>query len=305
MGAVSAMEIVFLGTSSMVPTKERNQSAVFITYKNEGILVDCGEGTQKQFKIAGIPLPKVTKILISHWHGDHVLGLPGLLQTLGSSTTDHRMQVFGPRGTKEQFVHMQKAFYMEDNNNRLALEVNDVEKEIVFENEDFYIEAKRLQHSVPCLGYSIVEKDKIHINVSAAKKLGLPEGPLLGQLQEGKTVAWKGKQIKPDEVTYKTKGKKVTVIMDTELCNSAVELAKGADVLICESTYANDLEEKAASYKHMTAGQAAMIANKADVGRLVLTHFSQRYISTQPLEDDARVTFDKATCAKDFMRIKI
>ena len=299
------MEIIFLGTSSMVPTKERNQSSVFITYGNDGILVDCGEGTQKQFKIAGIPLTKVTKILISHWHGDHVLGLPGLIQTLRSSTTEHHLQVFGPKGTKVQFEHMEKAFYMEDDSRGLTLEVSDIEKEILFENDDYSIKAKKLQHSVPCLGYSIIEKDKVHVNISAAKKLGLPEGPMLGELQQGKPVVWKGRQIKPEEVTYATKGKKVTVVMDTELCNAAVELAEGSDLLICEATYANDMEEKAAGYKHMTAGQAAMIANKAGVAKLVLTHFSQRYKNTQKLEEDARTTFDNVICAKDFMRVKV
>ena len=299
------MEIVFLGTSSMVPTKERSQSSVFIGYKNDGILVDCGEGTQRQFKITGLPLTKVTKILISHWHGDHVLGLPGLVQTLRSSTTEHYLQVFGPKGTKEQFEHMEKAFYMENESTGLTLEVNDVEKEAVFENADFYIKAGKLHHSVPCLGYAIVEKDKVHINVNAVKKLGLPEGPMLGQLQQGKPVSWKGRQVKPDEVTYTTKGKKVAVIMDTELCNTAVELAEGSDLLICEATYANELEEKASGYKHLTAGQAAMIANKAGVAKLVLTHFSQRYKNTQKLEEDARITFDNVICAKDFMRLKV
>ncbi|MBI2550000.1 ribonuclease Z [Candidatus Woesearchaeota archaeon] len=299
------MEIVFLGTSSMVPTKERNQSAVFISHGSEGILVDCGEGTQRQFKITGIPLTKITRILVSHWHGDHVLGLPGVIQTLNSSTTGHRLQVFGPKGTRAQFEHMGKTFLMEYGDGRLKLEVNDIEEGMVFENDDFYIESKKLQHSVPCLGYSIVQKDRVHINLAAVKKLGLPEGPLLGQLQAGKTVTWKGKIVKPSEVTYATKGKKVTVIMDTELCNSAIELAEGADVLICEATYADELEGKAGEYKHLTAGQAATIANKAGAGKLVLTHFSQRYKTTQQVEEDARTTFDNVICAKDFMRLEV
>lgn len=299
------MEIIFLGTSSMVPTKERNQSAVFVSYKNEGILVDCGEGTQRQFKITGIPLTKVTKVLISHWHGDHVLGLPGLIQTLNSSTTGHRLQVFGPKGTKAQLEHMKKAFLMEEKGGSLALEVYDAEEGVFFETGDFFLEAAWLDHSVPCLGYSIVEKDKVHIDMLAAKKLGLPEGPLLGQLQEGKSVAWKEKTVKPSDVTYKEKGKKVTVIMDTRLCNSAVKLAKDSDLLICEATYADELEAKAGEYKHLTAGQAAAIANKAGVRKLVLTHFSQRYKNTQQVEEDARTIFDNIVCAKDFMRVEV
>lgn len=299
------MEVVFLGTSSMVPTKERNQSAVFISCKNEGILVDCGEGTQRQFKITGIPLTKVTKVLISHWHGDHVLGLPGLIQTLNSTTTEHRLQIFGPKGTKTQLDYMRKAFLMEGNGGSLALEVNDVEEGGFFETTDFRLEAALLDHSVPCLGYSIVEKDKVHVDMAAVKKLGLPEGPMLGELQEGKPVAWKGKTVRPADVTFAMKGKKVTVIMDTQLCNSAVKLAKDADLLVCEATYADELEGKAGEYKHLTAGQAAAIANKAGAGKLVLTHFSQRYKATGEIEENARRTFDKILCARDFMRVNV
>lgn len=299
------MEIVFLGTSSMVPTKDRNQSAVFVSYKNEGILVDCGEGTQRQFKITGIPLTKVTKVLISHWHGDHVLGLPGLIQTLNSSTTSHHLQVFGPKGTKTQLEYMKKAFLMEEKGGGMVLEVHDVEGGIFFETDEFYLEAAGLDHSVPCLGYSIVEKDKVHVDVAVARKLGLPEGPLLGELQEGRTVTWKGKAIKPADVTFKTPGKKVTVIMDTQICNSAIKLAEGADLLICEATYSDELEGKAGEYKHLTAGQAATIANKAGAGKLVLTHFSQRYKTTGGIEENARGTFDNVICAKDFMRVNV
>ncbi len=299
------MEITFLGTSSMVPTKDRNQSSVFVSYKNEGILVDCGEGTQRQFKITGIPLTKVTKVLISHWHGDHVLGLPGLIQTLNSSTTTHHLQVFGPKGTKTQLEYMKKAFLMEEKGGGLMLEVQDVEGGIFFETGDFYLEAAGLDHSVPCLGYSIVEKDKVHVDMAVVKKLGLPEGPLLGELQEGKAVTWKGKVVKPADVTFKTSGKKVTVIMDTRICNSAIELAEGADLLICEATYADELEGKAGEYKHLTAGQAAAIANKAGAGKLVLTHFSQRYKTTGQIEENARGTFDNIVCAKDFMRVNV
>lgn len=299
------MEVVFLGTSSMVPTKERNQSAVFVSYKNEGILVDCGEGTQRQFKITGIPLTKVTKVLVSHWHGDHVLGLPGLIQTLNSTTTEHRLQVFGPKGTKTQLDYMRKAFLMEEKGGGLALEVFDVEEGVFFETRDFYLEAAMLDHSVPCLGYSIIEKDKVHVDMAAVKKLGLPEGPMLGELQEGKPVAWKGKTVKPAEVTFATKGKKVTLIMDTQICNSAVKLAKDSDLLVCEATYADELEGKAGEYKHLTAGQAAAIANKAGAGKLVLTHFSQRYKATGELEEDARLTFDNVLCARDFMRLNV
>ena len=299
------MEIVFLGTSSMVPTKERNQSALLISYGSEGILVDCGEGTQRQLKIAGISPAKITKILITHWHGDHVLGLPGLIQTMSSFDIEQQLDIYGPEGTQRQLEHLKKAFLMEENRGGLKVSGNEVSEKRFFEGREFALEAMRLDHTAPCLGYSLVEKDKRKIDLDKAKKFGLQPGPLLGQLQEGKTVSWKGKTVKPEDVSHVAKGKKVTVISDTKLCKACTELAEGADVLICEATYSNDLEEKAELYKHLTAQQAALIANNAGAKRLILTHFSQRYKNVQQIEEEARTVFDNVICAHDFMKINV
>lgn len=296
------MEIIFLGTSSMVPTKERNHSAILITYKSEGILIDCGEGTQRQMKIAGIKPNKVTKILISHWHGDHVLGLPGLIQTLAAGEYDKVLRIYGPKGTNEHFAYMNKAFVTE---NTLKIEVNEVRSGRFFEDKDFYLEAFELKHGIPCLGYNFVEKDRRRIRVENIKKLGMGEGPLLGKLQQGISVKWKNKTIKPDDVTYVVKGKKISFIADTFMCNECIKLAENADILICEATFASDLEDKAHRYKHMTAKQAGLIANRAGAKKLVLTHFSQRYKNTQDVEEDARNVFDNVVSAHDFMKIKI
>src|SRR3989338_11661443 len=140
------MQLTFLGTSSMVPTKERNQIAVFLSYGSEGILLDCGEGTQRQFKIAGISLTKVTKILLSHWHGDHVLGLPGLLQTIGSEDYNGTLEIYGPKGTKKFFDNMVKSFYYD---RKIELKIEEVKNGKFFENGDFYIEAMEMEHKVP------------------------------------------------------------------------------------------------------------------------------------------------------------
>ena len=156
------MQITFLGTSSMVPTKERNQIAVFLSYGSEGILFDCGEGTQRQFKIAGISLTKVTKILISHWHGDHVLGLPGLIQTLSSMDYSGKLEIYGPAGTKKRMEKMFEAFVFDK---RLNFAVNEVKNGIFFENSEFQLEAYQMEHSIETLGYRLVEKDKIKIDM--------------------------------------------------------------------------------------------------------------------------------------------
>ena len=149
------MQLAFLGTSSMVPTKERNQIAVFLSYGSEGILFDCGEGTQRQFKIAGISLTKVTKILLSHWHGDHVLGLPGLIQTLSSTDYKGKLEIYGPIGTKKRMEKMFEAFVFDK---RLNFVVKEVKNGVFFENNEFQLEAYSLEHGIEILGYRFVQK---------------------------------------------------------------------------------------------------------------------------------------------------
>jgi len=297
------IEIVFLGTSSMVPTKERNHSGILLRYKNDAILVDCGEGTQRQLTLAGISASKITKILITHWHGDHTLGLPGLLQTLAANGYEGNLEIYGPKGSKEKFKYMFKAF--EFDQSQLSYSITEIEKGKFFDNDNFFLECLQMEHSVPCLGFSFVQKDKRRVELQKAKKSGLQEGPLLGKLQDGKSVTLKGKKIKPDEVTYIVKGKKVTFILDTLLCKNAFTLAKGADLLVSESTYTSDLEEKGRKYGHMTAQQAASIANKSGVQKLILTHLSARYKDGKEVEDDARDLFENVVVAYDLMKVKV
>ena len=296
------MQITFLGTSAMVPTKERNHSAVLISYSSEGILIDCGEGTQRQMKIAGIKPSKVTKILISHWHGDHVLGIPGLIQTLAKNEYDRVLEIYGPKGTKERMKNMFKAFSFED---KIEIRIHEITKKRFFEGKDFFLEALPLEHSITTLGFTFIENNKRRIRVDAVRKLGIPDGPLLGKLQSGKSITFKGKKITPEQATYIVKGKKATFIADTVECNNALELAMDADILVCEATYADDLKEKAEEYRHMTSKQAALLANNANVKKLILTHFSQRYKTMEEIEDDAKDVFSNTICAYDFMKIKI
>jgi len=295
------MEAIFLGTSCMVPTKERNHQGIFITVKNEGILVDCGEGIQRQFRVADIKPTKITKILITHWHGDHVLGLPGLLQTLGSSEYERELEIYGPKGTKKAFEYMFKAFSFKIEFPHKILEIENDKLDF----KDIIIESKKLEHGVPCIGYSIKEKDTRRIKLPKIKALGIPQGPLLGKLQDNKSVEWEGKKIDPKEVTYIVQGKKIAVVLDTLPTKSAYTLAKDADLLICESSYAHDLLEKAENYFHMTARQAAEIASQNDVKKLVLTHFSQRYKTPEQILEDAKMVFENTLAAHDFMKVKV
>jgi ribonuclease Z len=296
------IEIVFLGTSSMVPTKERNQSALFISFNAQGILVDCGEGTQRQFKLANIPITKITKILITHWHGDHTLGLPGLIQSLAASEYNKKLEVYGPEGTKKHMAAMWEAFVTD---RKIEYDVIEIKEGKFFENNEFALEAYTMNHGIATLGYNFIEKDRRRINVGKIKKLGIPEGPLLGKLQDEKDIFFEGKSIKSDEVTKIVNGKKISIISDTLLCDNCYKMAKDADLLICESTYSSNLEGKGEDYKHMTSKQAALVASKTNAKKLILTHFSARYKSTLELNEDARTYFDNTECAFDLMKIRI
>ncbi len=292
------MKITFLGTSASVPTKERNHSAVALNYKNENILLDCGENIQRQLTIAGISAARITKIFISHWHGDHVFGLPGLLSTLASSAHPKTIEIYGPVGTKKLYNLMMRSFL---GKNSLKVKIIEIKKEgKFFEAEDFYLVAAKLNHPITCLGFSFVEKDRRKVIKEYLKKVGLPSGPIIKNLQEGKNIKFKGKTIKAKDATYVQKGKKLTFLSNTGLSNACTKLSKNSDILICESTFGSDLTKLAVEYRHLTAKQAASIAKKSKVKHLFLTHFSPRYTDISILEKEARSVFRNTICAKDF-----
>jgi ribonuclease Z len=296
------MEITFLGTSCAVPTKDRGHSTFYLDYKGEGILFDCGENSQRQLKIAGIKPAKITKVLISHWHGDHVFGLPGLIYTLGMGEYNKTLKIYGPPGTKKYLATMLDSTV---DAVRIKIEVNEVGEGVFYEGKWFRLEAAKLEHRCPTLGFAFVEKDRRRIDVKYTKKAGIPEGPLLGRLQEGKSVTWKGKKINAKDATYVVKGKKLVYIADTLPCRGANKIAKNADLLIVASTYTSKDKDKAEKHLHLTAQQAGLIASKSNVKQLVLTHFSTRYKNIHDLEQDARDVFDNSFAAKDFMKIEL
>lgn len=294
------MEITFLGTGSMMPTAERNHSAVLLSYKNETMLFDCGEGTQRQLRMAKISPTKITKILITHWHGDHMLGLPGLIQTMGACEYSRVLEIYGPGGTKSYLKKLLSSFIMES---RVKMKVVEIEKRAFYENDDFMLEALPVRHSAPCLAYAFIEKDKRKINIEYLKKYGLKKHPILKELQKGKDIVWEGKKIKAEKATVLKKGRKIVYITDTTHCENLVKIAKDADLLICESTLSSKLKEKAARIKHMASCDAAEVARKAKAKKLVLTHFSQRYKSVSELKKEAKAIFPETECAEDFMKI--
>jgi ribonuclease Z len=301
------MKITFLGTGAMVPTKERNVQSIHLEVDGEGILVDCGEGTQRQMNIAGINRTKIRKILISHWHGDHVAGIVGLLQTISSSEEPKNIKLFGPKGSKEYFHHMLKscAFELRMSVDIIEIIPKDNKPVLFFENDNYFLEAAKLRHSIPCIGYVFKEKDQRTINMVKAKKLGLTEGPDIGKLKRGEAVLLKQKTVTADMVSTIKKGKRIAFVLDTEECAGLNNLARDADVFICEATYDSSLDEKAEEYKHMTAQTVAQIASQENVKKLILTHFSQRYKTIEAIEKDAKKVFPTTVCAFDFMHVKV
>lgn len=297
------MELTFLGTSYAVPTKRRNHSAIWITHEGESILLDCGEGTQRQFKKAELNAMKITKLVLTHWHGDHILGIPGLLQTLALNNYSKELEIYGPRGTKK-FMEMMKNLFIHSED--LKFKVNEIGEGDKIESKDLRITAFEMDHGVPCLAYSIEQKDRVKIDMAKLKKIGLKEGPLIGELQRGKDVTVNGKKIKAKDVTFLKKGKKIAVVLDTKLNSNCIKAAKDSDLLVCETTYLESDKDKASEYKHLTASQAAEIAHKSKSKQLYLTHISQRYESNElQILKEAKKKFKNTFLANDLMNVKL
>src|SRR3989338_1105301 len=294
----SKIKITFLGTGDAIPSARRNHSAIFLNYDAENILIYCGEGTQRQFRKAKLNPCKLTKILITHWHGDHVLGIPGLLQTLALSGYNKTLYIYGPRGTKKYIEEIMKIFKFVG---KYEIKVEEISsKGKFFETSDFYLEAEQMEHGTPANAYNFVIKDKIRIDKKKLEKSKLPLGPLIKNLKEGKDVFYQGKKYKAKELTYFEKGKKISVVLDTAVNPRIEGFAKNSDLFVSESSFSKELEEQAKEYMHMTAEQAANIAKKAKVKKLILTHISSRYEKNlNQILNEAKKIFKESYLVKD------
>lgn len=297
------IKLTFLGTGSAIPTKKHNHSAFLVSYKNENILIDCGEGTQRQFRQAEISPSKLTRLFITHWHGDHVLGIPGLLQTLALNNYQKKLHIYGPRGTKRFISIILEAFIFAG---KIDYEIHEISSSKVLETEDFIIEATLVHHGAESLAYSFVEKEKIRLDKAKLKKFKIPNSPLIGELQKGKDIVFNGKKIKAKSIIYKQGGRKITIILDTGMNDKLFKFAENADILVCESSYSKELEKEAKEYNHLTSEQAATIAKKAKVKSLYLTHLSQRYeYNPKIIEKEAKKIFKSTKLANDLDEIVI
>jgi ribonuclease Z len=298
------IKLIFLGTADAFPSSKRNHSSILLSYEDENILVDCGEGTQRQLRKAKINPCKITRILITHWHGDHVLGIPGLLQTLAFSQYNKTLFVYGPKGTKKYMQEMMKTFAFV---NKLKTEVREIDGSGKFLDEkDFYLEAEKMTHGAPCNAYNFVKKGKLRIDKNKLKKANLPAIPLIKKLKEGKDIAYEGKKYKYKNLTYEADSLKISFVLDTSFNKKIIPFVRDSDLFVCESTFSSHLESKAREHNHMTASQAAETAKKAKVKKLYLTHLSQRYENKMDIIlKEAKKIFKNSFVAEDLKEVEV
>ena len=303
---MSGRELVVLGTASQAPTRSRNHNGYLLRWDADGLLFDPGEGTQRQMLFAGVTATQVTRICITHFHGDHCLGLPGVLQRMSLDRVPHAVEACYPAESREIFTRLRRAALFRD---VLDLRERPVAGDgPVAEASSFRLEARRLSHSVPTVGYRLAEPDGRRIRPDRLAAWDI-SGPDVGRLQrQGRLAAPGGRVVTLEEVSEPRAGQRFAFVMDTRLCEAAFALADQADMLVCESTFAGTEAGLAREYGHLTAGQAGRIAAESGARLLVLTHFSQRYHPDEGrrLADEAASAFGgQVVLARDLNRIPV
>lgn len=305
------MKLTFLGTSAGSPTAERNVSSIMLDLRQERgrlWLFDCGEATQMQMQKAKFSLAKLEMIFLTHLHGDHLFGLPGVLTTRSLMQNQSPLTLVGPKGIK-QFIQT----VIDISYSWLTYPLNIIELEqdgLVFEDNKFRVEAKLLAHRVPCFGYRIIEKDlPASLDIDKLKKDNIHIGSFYRDLKEGRTVTLEDGRIIHGKDYLETirKGKKIAILGDTIPCQASIDLAQDVDLLIHEATQEQALEEKALERGHSTTVHAATIAKQAHARRLIITHISPRYTLNDKtkLVNEARNIFAPTEIATDFATFEV
>ena len=305
MGYLDPMiRVRFLGTAASRPTVGRNVSGIAVQREGESFLLDCGEGTQRQIMRFGTGF-SFSHIFITHGHADHFLGLPGLLRTMGLQGREDPMTIYGPAGTADL---LRTAVRMGVERLAFPVEVKSLRDGDRVEFDGWAVHAYEVDHGVAALGYALVEEMRLgRFDVEMARGLGVPEGPLFGQLHRGRAVEVDGRVIAPDEVVGPPRpGRKVVYTGDTRPTRATGAMAMGADLLIHDATFGSEEKRRAWETRHSTAAEAARVAVRANVRRLVLTHVSARYADApRVLENEARAIFPETTVARDGLEIEI
>ncbi|MGE0143892.1 MAG: ribonuclease Z [Planctomycetota bacterium] len=294
---MSVRELVVLGTASQVPTRHRNHNGYFVRWDGDGIMFDPGEGTQRQMIHFGVAATDISDICITHFHGDHCLGFASLVQRIALDEVQHTVRVHYPRSGQRYFERLRHASIFRDVS---KLAPNPVDRDgPIARTPDWTLFAQRLDHSVECFGYRLVEPDQWNVDPTEARARGLVREAIGAVKRDGEARAPDGTVVRIEEVATLRAGQKVAFVMDTRLCDAAFELAKDVDLLICESTYLEADAADAHKNAHLTARQAARIARDSGARRLVLTHISQRYRDNEPFLAEARELFDDVHVAVD------
>jgi ribonuclease Z len=304
--AAPALTITFLGTGGGVPSLERNLPCVAVQRQGELFLFDCGEAAQIQYRRAGLGFAPLRAICITHLHGDHVTGLMGLLMSLGMADRTEPLELFGPPGLGEYLRCNKKALGTAFG---YPVELREDAGPTVFLRTDSYrLMAAPLDHRGLCLGFRLEELPRPgRFDLATARAIGVPEGPLFGQLQRGEAVTLPdGRVIEPDQVLGPSRpGASMAYCTDTRPCNTALELARDVDFLIYEGTFEAGMAAEARKKGHSTVADAARIAREAGVGELVITHLSPRYGNTDFLLEQARAIFPNTRIARDLAKFEL
>lgn len=275
------MQILFLGTGAGMPSKQRNTSSMILKLLEErgsNWMFDCGEATQHQILRTTVKPRKIEKIFITHLHGDHIYGLPGLLGSRSFLGGDELLTIYGPKGIKDW---LEVTLITSQTHLKYPLKIIEIEEGIIFEDEQFIVEARLLEHVVPCFGYRVTQKQLApELLIEKADALGVPRGPLLRLLKSGQDVELpNGNVVRSSEVTGEPKeGFKLAVLGDTRYCENSILLAKESDVLIHEGTFDTGTEELAREYGHSTIVDAANVCEKAGAKNLIVNHISARFM---------------------------
>jgi len=296
-------ELVVLGTASQVPTRERNHNGYLLRWDGEGFLFDPGEGTQRQMTLAGVSATDVTRLCITHFHGDHCLGVPGVVQRLSLDQVDHAVRAHFPAAGGEFFARLRHASVFHDVAEVIAEPVTG--DGVVATGPFGTLSASTLDHSVATYGYRLVEPDGRRMLPELLAAHGIA-GPDVGRLIGAGSIEVGDRVVGVDEVSETRRGQRFAFVMDTRLCDAVYALADGADLLVIEATYLDVDADLAAANAHLTAGQAARVAAECGVRRLVLTHFSQRYDDLMAFAREAAAHFGGETViARDLTRVPV
>jgi ribonuclease Z len=292
------LDIVFLGTAGSMPTPQRAPAALLVRRGGDKLLFDCAEGTQRQLLRSSVGLPELEEIFVTHFHADHVLGLPGMFKTFSLRGRELPLTVYGPRGLKDLLASLKRVV------GKLAydLKLVEVEPGDVLQRDGYRLATFGVAHGVPAVGWSLIETTRPgRFDVDRANALGVPNGPQRGALQRGEAVTLDdGRTVTPDEVLGPARpGRKLVVTGDTAPSDEIVEAAWDADVLVTEATFSDEERDRAAETRHQTATQAAECARSANVTLLALTHLSNRYFGGE-IAREAREVFPETVVPRDF-----